>query len=168
MIQLTWMLNAEKKNMIWRDCNNPHNRFYGPRRIYATLYRQVRYLLFLSQWYHHDDVIKWKHFPRYWLFVRVIRRSQVNFPHKGQWRGALKFSFICAWTNGWANHRDAGDLRRHGDHYDVIVMCYLALLVTFSPSVTDDAEAAFYQSLRCYNLTISWYSPLRQGGDFFC
>ena len=29
---------------------------------------------------------------------------------------------ICAWTNGWANNRDAGDLRHHGAHYDVIVM----------------------------------------------
>ena len=26
-------------------------------------------------------------------------------------------------TNGWANDRDAGDLRRHGTYYDVIVMC---------------------------------------------
>ena len=34
------------------------------------------------------DVIKWKHFPRYWPFVRGIQRSPVNSPHKGQWRGA--------------------------------------------------------------------------------
>ena len=34
-----------------------------------------------------------------------------GFPHKGQLRGALKFSLICAWTRGWVNHRDAGDLR---------------------------------------------------------
>ena len=39
----------------------------------------------------HDDVIKWKHFPRYWPFVRGIHRSPVNSPHKGQWRGALLF-----------------------------------------------------------------------------
>ena len=45
-----------------------------------------------------------------------------EFPHKGQWRGALMFSLIRAWTNGWANYRDAGDLRRHRDHYDVTVM----------------------------------------------
>ena len=32
----------------------------------------------------HDDVIKWKHFPRYWSFVRVIHRSPVNSPHTGQ------------------------------------------------------------------------------------
>ena len=49
----------------------------------------------------HDDVIKWKHFPRYWPFVRGIHRSPVNSPHKGQWRGALKFTLICVWINGW-------------------------------------------------------------------
>ena len=25
---------------------------------------------------------------------------------KGQWRGALMFSLICAWINGWVNNRD--------------------------------------------------------------
>ena len=28
----------------------------------------------------HDDVIKWKHFPRYWPFGRRIHRSPVNSP----------------------------------------------------------------------------------------
>ena len=32
----------------------------------------------------HDDVIKWKHFPRYWPFVRGIHRSLVNSPYKDQ------------------------------------------------------------------------------------
>ena len=39
--------------------------------------------------FFHDHVIKWKHFPRYWQFVRGIHRSPVNSPHKGQWCGAL-------------------------------------------------------------------------------
>ena len=44
----------------------------------------------------HDDVTKWKHFPRYWLFVRGTHRSPVNYPQKGQWRGALMFVFyLC-------------------------------------------------------------------------
>ena len=47
-----------------------------------------------------DDVIKWKHFQRYWPFVRGIHRSPVNSPHKGQWRGALMFSLIGAGING--------------------------------------------------------------------
>ena len=46
----------------------------------------------------------------------------VNSPHKGQWRGALMFSLIYAWINDWVNNREAGDLRRHRGHYDVIVM----------------------------------------------
>ena len=70
----------------------------------------------------HNDVIKWKYFPRYYPFVRGIHRWPVNSPHKGQWGGALVCSSICDWTNDWANNRDVGDLRRHCAHYDVTVM----------------------------------------------
>ena len=80
----------------------------------------------------HDDVIKWKHFPRNWPFVREIHRSPVNFPHKGQWRGVLMFSLIYAWTNDWVNNREAGDLRRQHGHYDVIVMLYVPHVNTWS------------------------------------
>ena len=48
----------------------------------------------------------------------------VNSPHKGRWRGALMFSLICAWINDRVNNREAGDLRRHRGHYDVIVMTF--------------------------------------------
>ena len=82
-----------------------------------------------SGWLHwvldnhtHDDVIKWKQFPRYWPFGRGIQRSPVNSSHKSQWRGALRFSLICAWINRWANNGVAGDFRRYCAHYDVIVM----------------------------------------------
>ena len=70
----------------------------------------------------HDDVIKWKHFPCYWPFVRGIHRSPVNSPHKGQWRGALVFSLICVWISRWVNNGEAGDLRRYRTRYDVTVM----------------------------------------------
>ena len=30
--------------------------------------------------------------------------------------------FIRAWINGWVNNHEAGDLRRHRAHYEVIVM----------------------------------------------
>ena len=79
-------------------------------------------IILISCVYHHEDVIEPKHFPRYGPFVREIHRSPVNFPHKGQWRGALMFSLICAWINGWVNNGKAGDLRRHRAHYDVTVM----------------------------------------------
>ena len=72
----------------------------------------------------HDDVIKWKPFHHYWPFVGGIHRSPVDSPHKGQWHGALMFSLVCAWTNGWGNNRNVGDLRRHCAHYDDTVMGY--------------------------------------------
>ena len=74
--------------------------------------------------------MKWKHFPRYWPFVRGIHRCPVNSPHNGQWRGALTLSLICARINGWVNNGEAGDLRRHRVHYDVIVMITHILLVS--------------------------------------
>ena len=79
-----------------------------------------------------DDVIKWKHFPRYWPFVRGIHRSRVNSLHKGQLRAAFVFSLICAWINVWVgqdNNGGAGDLRRHRAYYDVIVMISWDVLV---------------------------------------
>ena len=53
--------------------------------------------------------------------------SPVDSPHKGQWREALTFFFVCAWTNGWANRQYAGDLRRHGAHCGVTVICRVSL-----------------------------------------
>ena len=73
----------------------------------------------------HDDIIKWKHFPRYWPFVWGIHLSPVNSLHKSQWRGSLMFSLICALINGWVNSHEAGDLRRNHAHYDVILMSCL-------------------------------------------
>ena len=45
-----------------------------------------------------------------------------EFPHKGQWRGAMMFSLIYVWINDWVNDREAGDLRHYRAHYDVTVM----------------------------------------------
>ena len=88
----------------------------------SILILNVRIWIRLHENHFHDDVIKWKHFPRYWPFVREISRSPVNYPHKRQWLGALKFSLICAWINGSVNNGEAGDLRRHRSQCDVIVM----------------------------------------------
>ena len=60
----------------------------------------------------------WRHqmetFLRYWPFVEGIHRSPLD---------SLTKASDGARTNGWANNRDAGDLRRHRAHYDVTVMC---------------------------------------------
>ena len=110
-----FLFNEFNKTLSW-------GIFQGIHR--DDLHRFLKYfdtgpIIFRSD---HDDVIKWKHFPRYWPFVRGIHRSPVNSPHKGQWRLALMFSMICGWINDWVNNREAGDLRRHPVHYDVAVM----------------------------------------------
>ena len=58
------------------------------------------------------------------LLALCVGNSPVTgeFPSQSQSRGALMFSLICAWTNGWVNTRNADDLRRHRAHYDVTVM----------------------------------------------
>ena len=65
----------------------------------------------------------------------LCRESTGHRWNKGQWRGALMFSLICVWTNGWVNNRDTGDLRRHGTHYDVTVMHHGDYSAVFSISV---------------------------------
>ena len=106
-------------------CFAIHQAIHGFRSLgneYGSLTHRVLNKCVKGFKLSHDDVIKWKHFSRYWPFVRGIQRSPVTSPHKGQWRGALIFSLICAWINGWVKNRGAGDLGRHRAHYDVIVM----------------------------------------------
>ena len=45
-----------------------HNKYFS-----TTLYVSYSFALLLT-YNSHDDVIKWKHFPRYWPFVRGIHR----------------------------------------------------------------------------------------------
>ena len=110
-----------KRSRHSRRMPNPQFYVFGKRPM---VWRQT----------NDDSVIKWKHFPRYWSLVWGIHRWQVNSPHKGQWRRALMFSLICAWMNGSVNNREAGDLRRHRAHYDVIVMCAHDCLSKIEPA----------------------------------
>ena len=72
----------------------PIPRYTRPWYIRSTLYYQNTIpLQEMAQC--HDDVIKWKHFPRYWPFVRGIHWSPLNSRHKVQWRRALMFTLIC-------------------------------------------------------------------------
>ena len=84
-----------------------------------------------------------KTFPRNGPFVREINLSPVISPNKGQWCGFDVF-FDPRLNNGWVNNREAGDLRRHRDHYhdyDVTVM-------------TDDD---FVKVMNNVIMQISWY-----------
>ena len=107
-----------------------------------------------------DDVIKWRPFPRYWSFVRGIHWSPVNSPHKGQWRGALMFSLICVWINGWVNDGEVGDLRCHRAHYDVMIMSFEDKQF-FTSIFLWTSHKTVHQTQSKYNITSRWISSFR-------
>ena len=123
--QTNWLFNTVvlKMTIYWN--NNSINV-----QEYPAFTSSVKHPLTSQGWvptFMMTYVTKGKHFPRYWPFVRGIHRSPVNCPHKGQRRGSLMFSLIFARINAWVNNREAGDLRRHRAHYDVILMLSSAL-----------------------------------------
>ena len=84
---------------------------------------------------NHGDVIKWKHFPRNWPFVRGIHRSTVNSPHKGQWRGDLMFSLIGALNKqlnkqslSWWFETPMRSLRRHCNGLNLVCVPYVCYI----------------------------------------
>ena len=89
--------------------------------IYFVIFIFQTWLLCrVTHWNGNDKMITWwRHQMETFSALLAIC---VNSPHKGQWRGALMFSLICVWINGWINNREAGDLRRNRAHYDVTVM----------------------------------------------
>ena len=86
-----------------------------------------RTTLFNISWCEYTRLAWWRHKMETFAALLALcagNSSPVNSPHKGQWHGALMFSLICARINGWANNGEAGDLRLHRAHYDVIVMSF--------------------------------------------
>ena len=102
----------------------------------------------------HDDVIGWKHFPRYWPFVRGIHRSPVNSPQKIS--DAELWCFLWSVKNGWINNREADDLRRHRAHYDVIVM--IASLANNSWNRKDISFCIMISSVFAISTTVILFS----------
>ena len=66
----------------------------------------------------HDDVIKWKRFPRYWPFVQEVPGE---FPTQRPVTQGFEVFFDLR-LNKRLSNREAGDLRRYRARYDVTVM----------------------------------------------
>ena len=72
----------------------------------------------------HDDVIKWKHFPLYWPFVRGIHRSPVTgeFPSQRPVTRSFCVFFYLHLNKRLSKQSRRRWFRRHRAHYDVSVM----------------------------------------------
>ena len=118
-------------------------------------------------WLLHDDVIKWKHFPRHWPLCgeftghRWIPRTKAS--------DAELWCFLWSapeWTVGWVSNREAGDLRRHRAHYDVKVMdgpvLNLNLHLWYQSLKDNSFENKYVQRLRSpeYFIDLCWIKCL--------
>ena len=87
------------------------------------------YLYMIEQWALRTWVSWWRHQME--TFSAILAICAGNSPVPGAFpaqrpvtRSFDGFFFISAWINAWVNNREAGDLRRHHGHYDVIVMVW--------------------------------------------
>ena len=85
--------------------------------------------------FRHDDIIKWKHFTRYWPFCAGNSLVTGEFPSQRPVTRSFDFSLIYAWINGWVNYRKAGDLRLYRAHYDVTVLYVLQTWLILTPYI---------------------------------
>ena len=159
-----WVIHYQTHEKQRELCNLDLSWYKSVVCSYVVPYRsaiilKAKYNLDLTNTIH-DDVIKWKHFPRNWPFVRGIHRSPVNSPHKGQWRGAFMFSLICVWINHWVNNREAGDLRRYRAHFVVIVMKRRGYHIT-RVVVLNQIKAWCIGTLISCGLGPQWHQSLR-------
>ena len=61
----------------------------------------------------------------HWL--KFLRQRHVAVIRQGPVTRSFDVFYDLRPANGWANNRDAGDLRRHSDHYNVTVMFIFVL-----------------------------------------
>ena len=94
-------------------------------------HRQISYHGYIGSGHHSDQLDKrdfawWRRQMK--TFSALLAFCVGNSPGTGEFppqrpvTRSFVFSLICPWTKCWANNRDAGDLNRHHDHYDVTVM----------------------------------------------
>ena len=94
----------------------------------------------------------------------------MNSPHKGQWRGALIFSLICARMDDWLNNREAGDMRRHRDHYDVTVIIGSSLAKMKYQAIAlscDDQDLRHHDVINSHSFNVAWFDP-RDAFTYIC
>ena len=103
--------------------------YWSIRACLATLSEYIVYTrLWLSWWRHQMET--------FCVLLALYEGNHwwpVASSYKGQWCRTLMFSLICAWTSGWANSQDTGDLRCHCAHYDItLIWKYISSLFWYN------------------------------------
>ena len=118
------------------------------------------YLTAVQSRSNHDHVIKWKHFPHYWPFVRGIHGHRW-IPRTNASDAEFWFLFDLRWANSWASNRYAGGLKRYRAHYDVTVM-----YAQYSPKYAQWISRSLPDGLR-YGVVRGYHMMTSSNGNIF-
>ena len=81
------------------------------------------------------------------------------------------FLWSAPWINGWVNNREAGDLRRHRAHYDVIVVITTNVIYCFNykgKHITPCYEIVILVPHGASMWCMYAYLPLKAKYHYFC
>ena len=117
-VQITSQVNIISLFVSYWDLN---------QNIIAVYLPQIK-MSDLAPWRKADIIYtRWRHQME--IFSALLALCEGNSPVTGNFPSqrpvTLMFSLISAWTNGWAYHWDAGDLRLHRAHSDVFIMKWI-------------------------------------------
>ena len=111
----------------WRDINGRHMWENCSQDMTITSVKCVtNEYVWAGRWQVVNQYIWWRHQMETFsaLLVLCAGNSPVTgeFPTQRPVTRSFAVSLIFVWINAWVNSREAGDLRRHCAHYNVIVM----------------------------------------------
>ena len=122
----------------------------------------------------HDDVIKWKHFPRYWHFVRGIHRSPVISPQRPVTRSFDGFfdlplnKGLCKQWRRWWFETPSRPLWRHCNENKLAlgIACTVITLFVFSQHALKIVKAEQVSIIQFWlQVTINLASGQNHGAD---
>ena len=122
------------------------SRKFPLHAIYTTLIRDCLTWTWdvLFTWWRHQM----ESFSALLAFCAGNSSVPGEFPSQRPVTRSFDVFFDLCWMNAWVNNREAGDLRRHRVHYDVIVMKTVRCILFWLPLCL-----VFY-------LVIGWFSPI--------
>ena len=129
----------------WTNTSMPRNDRYFACDIKHLVYKMVDYLIKITLKFVLGGRASLIQTIAWWQTIIMMTSSNGNifrvtghlcgeftgpgeFPTQRPVTRRFDVSLICVWINGWVNNREAGDLRRHRDHYDVNVMIQIMTL----------------------------------------
>ena len=116
-----------------------------------------------TSYYLHDDVIKWKDFPRYWPFMQEIHRSPVNLPAQRPVTRSFDVSFdmllnirLSKQSSGWLFKTPSHSLWRQCNEENNGHISVTGVFTSKADAIYPPPQlrVVFDKRYRCWNLKV--------------